>query len=261
MVLLLAASFAISTAEAAVASGCDYRKQKCEPTYVVDASAGADGVTLQGRTNLPGTSNGGRSAGSNSGTSGTRRVGVPGQAVPAPTTPPIKGASRDYYSFSAAITVDDLVNFKPAPGTDQMEPDGWTVVGLETNFYARAGVQVQTGDLLGRPATVRFTPVRYRWDYGDGSTATRTTAGATWDTLGVSEFERTATSHIYRADGIYRIGLTVYFAAEYRYDLDYWVPVIGIVPAQANQLEVVTGTAKTVLVGRECTVSAAGPGC
>ena len=72
---------------------------------------------------------------------------------------------------------------------------------------------------------------------------------------------RTATSHVYRADGSYRIGLTVYFAAEYRYDLDYWVPVIGIVPAPANQLQVVTGTAKTVLVGRECTVSAAGPGC
>ena len=228
----------------------------------VSATTDPDGVTLRGSLTLPGASGGNRSSlgNRNRGASALPQLTLPGRPSAAVPQQQFRGVVRDDY-IVISVTLSDLVNFRPAAGTDQMEPNGWTVVGLETNFYSQARVQVQSGLLLGRPATVRFTPVRYRWDYGDGQVATRATPGATWEALGVDEFEPTATSHVYRVAGNYRIGLTVYFAAEYRFDSNLWVPIAGTVPVQANELLAVTGTAKTVLVERECTESLAGPGC
>jgi hypothetical protein len=142
-----------------------------------------------------------------------------------------------------------------------MEPDGWMIVGLDTNFYARAGVQVQDGLLLGEPASVRFTPVRYHWTYGDGTAASRSTPGTTWLAQGVREFDPTPTSHVYRASGTYYIDLTIDFAAEYRWAGGAWTTIAGTIPVPANRLVATAGGAKTVLVEHECTLNPTGPGC
>ncbi|MEO7290458.1 MAG: hypothetical protein ABIW81_04095, partial [Terrimesophilobacter sp.] len=143
---------------------------------------------------------------------------------------------RDSYT-AYLIRISDLVKFKPTPGTNHMQPDGWMVVGLDANFYSRAATQVKTGDLLGKPATVRFTPVAYRWSYGDGSSRVTTTPGATWHALGLDEFDRTATSHAYRAAGTYVIDLSIGFVPEYRYASDTdWIPIAGYVWSSANRL-------------------------
>ncbi len=82
-----------------------------------------------------------------------------------------------------------------------MQPDGWIVPGLDANFYAVTAPHVVNGTLLGQPASVRFTPVAFHWDYGDGNAATRSTKGATWEALGIPEFEPTPTSHVYATRG------------------------------------------------------------
>ena len=264
---VLMSPLSIGAAWAALPGGCtlvDLASGDCTaPPVPVNASTDPDGVTLRGTLTLPGANGGRRTSigNRNRAVSALPQLTLPGQRAAAPQPQQqFRGVVRDDYTV-ISVTLSDLVNFRPAPGTDQMEPTGWTVVGLDTNFYSQARVQVQSGLLLGRPATVRFTPVRYRWSYGDGQVATLATPGAAWDALGVNEFQPTATSHVYRAPGSYRIGLTVYFAAEYRFDSNLWVPIAGTVPVPANELLAVTGTAKTVLVARECTVSPAGPGC
>ena len=142
-----------------------------------------------------------------------------------------------------------------------MEPDGWAVAGLHTNFYAITEPHVIPGTLLGRPADVRFTPISYHWTYGDGTSATRSTKGGTWASLGIPEFEESPTSHVYEQVGDYTITLTVTFAAEYRFDGSAWRPVIGSITLPANDLHIRVGTAKTVLVEHDCVVNPAGPGC
>jgi hypothetical protein len=212
-----------------------------------------DGVQLDGRAGVPGSGGGN---GSGSGGAGASDSATPPASGPVALLP-----GHDDYTVTGPVTLSDLVNFRPAPGTDQMEPDGWMIVGLDTNFYARAGVQVQNGLLLDEPASVRFTPVRYRWTYGDGTGASRTTPGATWRALGLKEFDPTATSHIYSAPGTYYIDLTIDFAAEYRWSAGPWTRIAGTIAVPANRLVATAGGAKTVLVERECTLSPAGPGC
>jgi len=142
-----------------------------------------------------------------------------------------------------------------------MEPDGWMIVGLATNFYSIAGVQIHDGILLGQPASVRFTPVQWRWAYGDGASARHGAPGSTWAGYGILEFDPTPTSHVYRTPGTYVITLTIDFRAAYRFNGQGWTPISGILAVPANELIATVGDAKTVLVEQDCAQNPGGPGC
>lgn len=159
------------------------------------------------------------------------------------------------------ITLSDIASFRPIPGVQYMQPDGWMVPGLDANFYAVTSQHVVNGTLLGQPASVRFTPVAFHWDYGDGNAATRSTKGATWAALGIPEFGSTPTSHIYLTEGEYTIRLTIDFAAEYRFAGSPYYPIAGVIPVPANDLHVSVDGAKTVLVEHDCAANPSGPGC
>ena len=169
--------------------------------------------------------------------------------------------SRDPGPGAAPITIADIAAFRPIPGRQLMQPDGWTVAGLDTNFYAITDTHVVNGTLLGLPADVRFTPVAFHWTYGDGSASTKNTKGGTWRSLGIAEFDPTPTSHVYEVLGDYTITLDITFAAEYRFAGGAWMPVIGTITLPANDLHLRVGTAKTVLVEHDCAQNAGGPGC
>ena len=178
------------------------------------------------------------------------RPGAPAAAASAPTP---------------SVTLRDLAAFRPAPGSQQMEPNGWVVPGLDANFYAIVGQQLVPGTLLGQPAAVRFTPVAYHWDYGDRTAAVRSTKGGTWAQLGLRDFDPTPTSHVYEVEGDYVIRLTIDFRAEYRFGAGAgsaaFRPVAGTISLPANELRVTVAGAKTVLVEHDCVANPAGPGC
>ncbi|MCS0500576.1 hypothetical protein [Protaetiibacter mangrovi] len=169
-------------------------------------------------------------------------------------------APRDDFDVTV-ITLADIARFRPAPGVQRMEPDGWVVVGLPANIYSIVDRQVVAGTLLGQPADVRFTPVAWRWDYGDGSGATLATKGGTWAALGLREFDATPTSHVYRLGDDYTIRLSIVYHAEYRMSGGAFTPIAGTLTLPANELRITAGGAKTVLVDRDCTVAPHGPGC
>lgn len=159
------------------------------------------------------------------------------------------------------ITLSDIEAFRPTPPVQFMQPDGWMVVGLPTNFYTTTPAHTVDGELLGLAATVRFTPFSYRWRYGDGSSAVLSTRGAPWSALGLREFDATATSHIYRASGTYVIDLDVDYTAEYRIRDGAWQRIPGTLRLPANRLTATAGDAVTVLVDRDCATAPSGPGC
>jgi hypothetical protein len=159
------------------------------------------------------------------------------------------------------VRISDLVNFRPATSTAGMEPSGWTVVGLPTNFFATASAHIRSGALLGFPAEVRFTPAGYRWDYGDGTARYSTSRGAAWAALGLPEFSETPTSHSFIDRATRVITLTVNYSAEYRFAGQGWRAVNGTLAVPADPLTAVVGDAQTVLVDRDCIRNPHGPGC
>lgn len=187
---------------------------------------------------------------------------APGTPVLEPSCYAVPGAiCRDPYTVTRPVTIEDLASFRPDAGVQHMEPNGWGIAGLDTNFFATVGGQILAGDLLGRPAEVRFTPVAYAWDYGDGTRTEHASPGGSWSASGAAEFEPTATSHVYERRGRYAATLTVRFGAEYRYDGGAWVPVQGTLRAVAPALSVQVVTGSTALVGSDCDRRTTAPGC
>ncbi len=253
-----------------------------DPTVRADIE-GTD-VVLRGRAAIPGASSkspwhdtdtqsgpppspgsagpgdgGGNGAGNAGSGAGSGAGGGSGPGLP----PGSQVVIRDGYTVTLAppVRLSDLIRFRPVPALDRMEPAGWTVVGLDTNFFAMVAPQTQRGMLLGRPATVRFTPVRYQWDYGDRGTLTTAVKGSSWAASGLAEFSRTATSHSFLAAGEYPVDLRVGFVADYRFAGMGWTRITGMLTVPANRLRVVVVDAKTVLVGGDCSAGTAGPGC
>ena len=252
LIVLLVVAASAATAESASAAGCAQSEIR-DGTCVSGTTDGTSAI-------LTGTAGNGGSSGSGDGDDS------------GPAAPPVPNAQclivvagRCLYDSghgaAQPITLADIAAFRPDPGIDHMEPNGWMIVGLDTNFYATGGTQVQDGTLLGQPASVRFTPLTWHWTYGDGSAASAGTPGASWASTGTPEFDPTATSHIYRAPGTYYIDLSIDFGAEYRFASTDWIPIAGILPVPANRLVATAGGAKTVLVDRECTANPNGPGC
>lgn len=206
---------------------------------------GGDGVDLTGDMNGPGTGSSGGDDATDTGSSGGD----------SPLRP------FDFIITSPEVTLSDVANFGAVPGVDHMEPNGWMVVGLDTNFYATGGQQVVEGQLLNLAARVRFTPIAWHWSYGDGATANTSTPGGTWAQSGLAEFQTTSTSHIYRAPGTYTITLTIDYRAEYQFSSSGWESIPGSISLFANRLIAAAGSAKTLLMNHDCSVNPSGPGC
>lgn len=245
------ASTASCSEAGAILGGC--------PT--VGGSTTGDGAVLDGQLTVGGSPGSGGSSGG--GASG-------GSSVPPPPCEEVfpglcygegQGKPADPAPGLPLVTLSDLAVFRPQAAVQYMQPDGWMVVGLSTNFVAVIDRHVVRGTLLDLPADVRFTPVAYRWRYGDGTSARLGSRGASWATLGLREFDPTPTSHVYRASGTYVIELDVEYTAEYRFAGGSWTPLSGVIVLPANDLVATAGGAVTVLVDRDCARAPAGPGC
>jgi hypothetical protein len=260
----VAALLAAPTSAIALSSACS-NTEIATGLCSVDASIGDEDVTLTGTATDPGSPSAGNGATSTHGSGATKarpfecQIFVAGRCLvrkgrPNPVQPDPPRAVQP-------VTLRDIAAFRPAPGVQYMEPNGWVVPGLDANFYSIVDQQLVGGTLLGQPATVRFTPVAWHWDYGDGSSVIRATKGATWAAQQLNDFDPTPTSHVYQAEGEYVIHLSIDFHAEYRFAGPGFIPIAGTINLPANDLRVTVTGAKTVLMNHDCTANPSGPGC
>lgn len=174
-----------------------------------------------------------------------------------PRNPPVVTTTVD--EPIAPTSLSDLAAFSPRVPGIIVEPGAWSLPRLSTNIIAVAGTEIQSGELLGWPIEVRFSPETYRWNYGDGSRVTHSVAGASW---GQAQFSRTPTGHVFRSPGRYFVTLEVDYAVAYRFGEGAFVPLSGVVrrgagPVGINVLRVTPvlvedGCAGTALVEGRC---------
>lgn len=123
------------------------------------------------------------------------------------------GTASDTPAFPTTVTVTDLTRAQPNSARIHMEPDGWALLNSPTNFWIETGApRVQT-TLFSTPVTVEFIPTRVHWDYGDGTTTTTETLGASWSNLNQQPHTATQTSHAYTTGGTYTIHATIHYRA------------------------------------------------
>ncbi|MBS1907738.1 MAG: hypothetical protein JST33_14500 [Actinobacteria bacterium] len=148
----------------------------------------------------------------------------------------------------------------PTNATVTGEPDNVAVVGLPANFLSSANTETIPGTILGRPLTIRFTPVNYAFDYGDGGRRDSNSAGTAWDASGRAQFTPTDTSHVYKQPGRYTATVIVTYTA----DIDLgagWIPINGTLNGPPASQEIRVVKARTALVQGTCQERLSAPGC
>ena len=276
-----AASIPSSYANEELCTPAALRAETCPTQAVVvgpsvDLSAGHNGSSSGRDENFADWGRGsGGGSGSGSGTSVTPKECAHGDpAKPGITTIPcgngsflplarngVAAAPCAGCSPTTIVRVSDLQNFPAYAAPAGMEPNGWAIVGLAANFWATASAQISEGLLLGESAQVMFTPIGYRWNYGDGSTSGSADGGASWKDLDLAEFSATDTSHVYTGKGTFTVVLTVDYRADYTFGDQGWRPVEGIVTVPSTPFTVVAARESTVLVAEDCLANPRGPGC
>jgi hypothetical protein len=224
---------------------------------VIDANIDDDHVDIDASNDRPGTPTSSPSAPPR-----TRPSPGPSDAIdPMPGVAPADPPFWEPWEIVEPVTIEDLASFRPETGTTHMEPNGWSIAGLPTNFWIDTRTHTLTGPLLDRTAVVQFTPVAARFSYGDNTPTVRTSLGGSWTTSGVAEFGPTSTSHIYRGTGTFTVTPRVDFTVRYSYDGGEWIPIEGILTATGDALTAAVVRAKTVLVTDDCTRTPEAPGC
>jgi hypothetical protein len=146
------------------------------------------------------------------------------------------------------VTIRDVARFLPAAVAVRAEPDGWAVAGVPANFWVEVRPVTVSASLLGEQAQVQFSPQAYRFDYGDGSTRTTATPGASWAALGVPELSPTTTGHVFTRRAAVETTATVVYSARYRFADEPWIGIAGAVSNSTpprQELVVVERTALT----------------
>jgi len=146
-------------------------------------------------------------------------------------------------------SVSDIAQFAPSEAAFLQEPAGWSLPLLPTNVYSTTGATTESGELLGWPIEVRFTPVEYRWNWGDGSQSVTTEPGSSW---GARQFSATGTSHVYEISGDYVVSLEVTFEAAYRFDGGAFQSLPGQITRSGGQRVVDVLSVTSVLVDKGC---------
>jgi len=159
------------------------------------------------------------------------------------------------------LTLSDIASFIPRAPTLVSEPDGWGIRALPVNFVGGSTIHLRSGTLLSEPATVRFVPVRYLWEFGDGTSRSTTRPGRSWRSLGLPDFSSTATSHVYLSPGSYRARLTVTYRAEYSIANSSWRSIQGTLTRDARTSVAVSEGGEPLLVARDCVNAPATAGC
>ncbi|GAA4752813.1 hypothetical protein GCM10025783_27100 [Amnibacterium soli] len=263
LLLVLAGSVPLAAADSAA---CDFTRRLAG--LCTSGSTDGTGVDVRGTTTRPGQDGSAGRGGSGAGSSGPARpltdaelaalldavcfgdgaCGVRESVALNPLIPAQPAAEPEEGDDAApVVTIDDLARFLPATAALHAEPNGWAVVGVPANFWAEASPATVAGELLDRAAEVRFTPQAYRFDYGDGSSKTSATAGASWAALGQEELTGTPTSHVYWTRGDVQARVTVVYSAQYRVAGGRWIRVAGAVSGTAPPERVLVVVERTAL--------------
>ncbi len=122
----------------------------------------------------------------------------------------------------AAAVAQEFQRLPLTPSSLSVQPpSGWTLVNADTVVYTDDAEQTLATTVLGIGVSIRATPARFTWDFGDGvGSLTTTDPGRPWP-------EHTL-AHRYSAEGTHRITLTTTWTAVFQVaGTTSWEPVVG----------------------------------
>ncbi|WP_349827968.1 PKD domain-containing protein [Brevibacterium litoralis] len=154
------------------------------------------------------------------------------------------------------VTTSDFQSFEIPSSTLHAYPADWSVAHRETAFWADSSTHTLDLTLAGFPVQVRATPVEYRWDFGDGTTETTTSAGFEPDTI-----DQATLTHVYSEAGEVTVDLTTVYSGMYRIGTGPWLLIAGHAQVASTGVDMEIYRFHRYLVRENCLENPTGPDC
>ena len=122
-------------------------------------------------------------------------------------------------------------------------PSGWIPIGIDMIAWAESDVQTFDMEMLGQAVQVRATPVKYVWDFGDGTVLTTSFPGRPYPEKDVSMR--------YVHQGWYEVSLVTQLSGEYSVNGGAWQPIAGNIEVASEKRWVYSDLRESRLVGDE----------
>lgn len=122
-------------------------------------------------------------------------------------------------------------------------PGGWIPIGIDMIAWAESREQTFDVVMLGQAVKVRATPVKYVWDFGDGTVLTTTFPGR--------EYPARDVSMRYAFQGWYEVSLVTQFSGEYSVNGGPWQPIAGNIEVASEKRWIYSDLRESRLVGDE----------
>ncbi len=143
----------------------------------------------------------------------------------------------------------------PAP-TIHAWPKDWAIIGKPAAFWTDADVSYIDMTLLTYAVTVKVTPEKHHWDFGDNTGATTTTKGSK-----PLPGEEPQIGHDFQNTGSKTVVMTTTFSGEFSVDGGPWIPIDGYAHVASNELTIDVYRFHRYLVDDDCYANPHGPDC
>ncbi|GAA2005262.1 PKD domain-containing protein [Brevibacterium samyangense] len=154
------------------------------------------------------------------------------------------------------ITTTDFQSFDIPASDFHAVPASWAVTNRETGFYADGNTRYIDLELLGFPVQVRATPIRYEWDFGDGTTYSTTNTGGTPETV-----DEATITHSYTEPGPVTVRLTTVYSGMFSIAGGNWIIIEGTASVESEPLPLEVFRFHKYLVDENCLENPDGPDC
>ncbi|WP_453983851.1 hypothetical protein [Brevibacterium casei] len=135
-------------------------------------------------------------------------------------------------------------------------PKDWAVIGKPAAFWTDADVSYIDMTLLTYAVTVKVTPEKYNWDFGDGTGDTTTVKGSK-----PRPGDKPAIGHDFQKVGPTTVVMTTTFSGEFSVDGGPWIPIDGYAYVASNELTIDVYRYHRYLVDEDCRTNPRGPDC
>ena len=142
------------------------------------------------------------------------------------------------------VSQEDFRSLGVEPLVAHLGPPGeWIPIGLDMVVWAESRVQTFEVEMLGQSVSVRATPVKYIWDFGDGTVLTTLFPGRPFPNKDVSMG--------YAFEGWYEVSLVTVFSGEFSVGGGAWQPIDGTVQVRSEPKWMYSDLRQARLVGDE----------
>lgn len=143
----------------------------------------------------------------------------------------------------------------PAP-TIHAWPKDWAVIGKPAAFWTDADTSYIDMTLLTYAVTVKVTPEKYYWDFGDDTGGTTSKTGSK-----PRPGDEPQIGHDYQKTGAKTVGMTATFSGEFSVDGGPWLPIDGFAHVASNEISIDVYRFHRYLVDGDCYMNPQGPDC